>query len=87
MPIFDYKCGICSHQEDDVFVHKYDDVMICPKCGYSMTKLISARVVGRCFPSEGIFLEHVSSTGQRFYSKKEMLAYEKKHSVHIDCAH
>lgn len=35
------------------------------------------------FPAEGIFLEHVSPEGKRFFSKQEMKDYAKKHDLEI----
>jgi hypothetical protein len=48
---------------------------------------IPARVSVDVFPQEGLFLEHVSNVGKRFFSKGEIKEYEKQNDVYIDCAH
>ena len=87
MPIFDYKCPCCGVKKDNVFVHKYDKVIKCTNCRATMKKLVPTGIAGVCFPSEGIFLEHVSPTGKTFHSKKEMHEYEVKNGMEIDCLH
>ncbi len=86
MPTFDYSCENCQHEEKDEFVHRFDDKVICSKCGNIMLKLQCVSNV-YTFPHNGIYLEHVSSTGETFHSRAEMLAYEKANDVYIDCAH
>lgn len=82
MPIYDYKCPSCDETQKDVFVHNWDTKITC-KCGKTMQKLISTGIAAKVFPSDGIFLEHVSPEGKRFYSKKEMQDYAKKHDLEL----
>ena len=56
-------------------------------CGKVMIKKISFGVVADVFPAEGIFLEHVSPSGQRFYSKQEMRKFEKQNDMTIGMLH
>jgi hypothetical protein len=35
------------------------------------------------WPEDGVFLEHVSATGETFHSRKEMKQYAKKHDMTI----
>jgi len=44
---------------------------------------IPSLLVPHVFPAEGIFLEHVSPEGKRFFSKQEMKDYAKKHDLEI----
>ncbi len=86
LPTFDYKCESCQNREDDEFVVRYDDKVICSKCGNIMTKIpCFPNVI--TFPLGGVYLEHVSPDGKKFHSKQEMLKYEKSHDIYIDCAH
>lgn len=90
MPVYDYKCPACNGKEEDVFVHSFDAVVKCKICRANMSRLFpnSAKYIGaKCFPSEGIFLEHVGPTGKRFYSEKEMKAFEKKTGTEIGMLH
>jgi len=48
-----------------------------------MNRLVSKGIVGRVFPADGVYLEHVSPKGKTFYSRKEMKDYEKKHNVEL----
>ncbi len=86
MPIFDYKCENCQNEEKDEFVHRFDATVVCSKCGNVMTKLPCFPNV-QTFPSDGVFLEHVSPEGETFRSRKDMLDYEKTNDIYIDCAH
>jgi putative FmdB family regulatory protein len=83
VPIYDYKCPSCGSTRDDVFVHRHDVIIRCPKCTLTMIKLITTRVAVKCFPSEGVFLEHVGPKGRRFHSEKEMRQYAKKHDLEL----
>lgn len=81
MPIFDYRCSACGAVRRDVFVRHWDDRIVC-ECKMAMDKIPSI-TVPRVFPAEGIFLEHVSAEGKRFFSKKEMQDYAKEHDLEI----
>jgi len=84
------KCKGCEHISRDVFVHSHRDVVKCKRCGADMMRLFpsSSRYIGvKCFPSEGIFLEHVGPTGRRFHSEAEMRAYEKQTGATIARLH
>lgn len=80
MPVYDYKCPSCAKMLEDVFVHKYDEKVKCSRCGAFVKRLFpnSAKFIGaKVFPSEGIYLEHVTGGGKRFYSEKEMRQHER----------
>ena len=85
MPIYDFKCKNCGDVLLDEYLHYYNAIVKCKKCGKKMTKLISAGVNAKCFPQDGLFLEHVSATGKRFHSTKELRTYERKHDVELGC--
>ena len=88
MPIFDYECTNCGLRRNDVLIRNKDEEenQLCLNCQVEMEK---CPTVGfpHIFPSDGIFLEHVSSEGKLFHSKKEMREYEKKHDINIDMLH
>jgi predicted nucleic acid-binding Zn ribbon protein len=81
MPIFDYRCDGCGKEKKDEFVAKWDEDVIC-SCGRTMEKLPSL-FHADVFPSEGLFLEHVSAEGKTFYSKAEMRQYAKDHDLEL----
>jgi len=83
MPIYDFKCPGCGRKQKDVFVKSWDEKVKCIQCGADMKKLVPTGVVADVFPSEGVFLKHVSANGHRFHSKKEMRQYEKDHNVKL----
>lgn len=81
MPVYDYLCPECEQKKTDVFVHHHDDVVKCGQCRIPMKKLFpnSARyIAAKCFPAEGIFLEHVGPHGKTFHSEKEMRNWERQ---------
>ncbi len=85
MPIFDYQCVLCNNIERDIFVHSLNSPVICSKCQGETVRLfpVDSRFVPDVFPTDGIFLEHVSAKGKRFYSKKEMIQYARKHNLEL----
>jgi len=83
MPVFDYLCPKCGYRKDDVYVHRYYNLISCDKCMATMQKLVPNKVTVQCFPSEGIYLEHVGPKGKRFYSKKEMIRYANEHDLEL----
>lgn len=91
MPLYDYRCIQCDILEKDVLFLNWKqsrEPRYCDKCGSSMEMVFSSmKVVPDVFPADGIYLEHVSAEGKRFYSKKEMRDYEKKHDMNIGMLH
>jgi putative FmdB family regulatory protein len=83
LPIFDYHCDACGKDVIDEFVHHWDSVVKCPKCGTVMTKLVVTRIVADTFPTDGVFLENVSAEGKRFYSKREMKNYARDNKLQL----
>ena len=81
MPLFDYKCSACGEGKKDVFVRRWDDHIVC-ECGCMMDKIPSFPTP-HVFPAEGVFLEHVSPEGKRFFSKEEMKQYAREHDLEI----
>jgi putative FmdB family regulatory protein len=47
MPIFDYKCRHCSHEELNHLVKKHDEEVMCKKCKKQMSQKISRPNLGR----------------------------------------
>jgi len=83
MPIYDFKCSKCGKVEKDQFFHSWEDShMTCPDCKIEMDKLIGAPFP-KCFPAEGVYLEHVSPTGKTFHSTKEMREFERKNDMEL----
>lgn len=80
MPIYDYQCN-CGETKNDEFVQAWDTIILC-SCGKKMTKKLS-RFFADVFPNGGIFLEHVSPTGQLFHSKKEMRQYARDNDLEL----
>ncbi len=90
MPIYDLTCIDCGKKLMDVFVHSYKDKVKCPRCRGTMKRVVpkSSKFIGaKCFPAEGIYLEHVSTKGKTFYSEKEMRDFEKKTGMEIARLH
>lgn len=88
MPLYEYKCDACDF--DDSEIRDVDDrnlPKICSKCGCEMRRVYSFSGGIDVFPADGIFLEHVSPDGKRFFSKQEMKDYEKKHDMTIGMLH
>lgn len=85
MPIYDYECLSCKTKETDVFTRSWDEKRKCKACGKIMKRLfpIDSRFYPDIFPAEGIFLEHVSPEGKRFFSKKEMRDYAEEHDLEL----
>ena len=83
MPIFDFKCPECGKIVKDEFVHKHDATVPCPVCKVRMQKMFVNTFVVDVFPKDGVYLEHVSSTGETFHSKKKMREYERKNNVEL----
>ena len=81
MPIYDFVCPGCGKKKTDVFTKTWDEIVRC-NCAIEMNK-IPSRFAAVVFPADGIFLEHVSPTGKRFYSKKEMRQYAKDHDLQL----
>lgn len=86
MPLYDYKCPMCGKVDVDVLHGIRGGPESCPTCHIDMFRL-PTKPNANVFPSEGVFLRHVSATGETFHSKKEMLEYEKKTGCYIDAAH
>lgn len=76
------KCPECGLVKKDVFTKSWEDIIKCEECDVEMNK-IPAVFSPSIFPSEGIFLEHVSPEGKRFHSKQEMKDYAKKHDLEL----
>ena len=75
---------------EDGFVHKYDEVIKCSKCGSIMTKLVtgsSKYLAAKVFPADGVFLDNVSPDGKLFRSEKEMRDFERTSGMEIDLLH
>jgi len=82
MPIFRYKCDRCGVVEER-FVHSYETPVVHEQCNFGMRRLFSWGGRIDVFPAEGIFLKHVSPTGERFYSKSQMRAYARAHDLEL----
>ena len=87
MPIYDFKCPSCNHIIRDEFVKSWNDEVKCKRCRAVMKKLVSTGIVDgemkRSDQLNGVYLEHVSPTGETFHSKKEMRRYAKKHNLEL----
>lgn len=90
MPVYDYRCERCEHVEEDVFVHRFDKAVLCPKCDEQdnslpvvMTRLFTAKVFVDVFPNGGVHLKNVCAGGKTFYSRGEMKRYARKHNLEL----
>ena len=83
MPIFDFRCKNCGKEMLDTFVSKWDTLVTCKHCGREEQEKIPSRFLAAVFPNGGIFLEHVSSEGKTFHSKKEMRQYAKEYDLEL----
>ena len=83
MPIYDFKCPECKKEKKDEFVASWDTKVTC-ECGTLMDKQFPLGFFPDVFPSDGIFLEHVSAKGKRFFSKKEMKQYAKENDLELN---
>lgn len=79
MPIFDFKCDICKHVIKDEFIHNDSYIPQC--CGEKMRKLPSRMLSG--FPEFGLTLTNVEEKPVHFSSKKQLLAYKRKHNLQL----
>jgi putative FmdB family regulatory protein len=86
MPIYDLKCPSCNHILRNEYRRSPDEKIKCPRCR-ALTKRLVCSFSPHVFPSEGIFLEHASPEGKRFFSKREMREYEKKTGSMIGMLH
>jgi hypothetical protein len=86
MPVYDFRCPECERIKKDVFKHHWKDEELCTMHGRDyrvVMEKIPSLMIPHVFPADGIFLEHVSSTGKRFFSKKEMKDYARKNDLEI----
>ena len=83
MPIYDYKCPSCENIKRDEFVKKFDETIKCEQCRINMIKLVSGGVKARCWPADGVYLEHVSANGKTFKTKKEMIKFANKKNMEL----
>lgn len=83
MPIYDLICPKCKKEKHDVFQPYYYEQPFCEDCSTRMERKPSL-MMPDVFPAEGIFFEHVSPEGKRFYSKEEVKRYAKEHDIEFD---
>lgn len=82
MPIYDYKCPKCDTTVEE-FVHNSEEAVTCQTCGQPMTRQFPLSFNFHAWPAEGVYLEHVSATGETFHSKGEMKRYAKEHDLEL----
>ena len=83
MPLYDLVCPNCDKVDSDVLLRSPSESHICSRCSTVMRRIFPTSVNVHIWPSDGVFLEHVSNKGKTFYSKKEMKEYAKKHNMEI----
>lgn len=84
MPIYDIQCPKCGKVELDVFAKSWkEEPPRCETCGTKMERKPVA-FAPDTFPADGIFFEHASAKGERFFSKQEIKDYAKKHDMEFD---
>ena len=70
MPTYEYRCADCSH-EFECFQRMSDEpVSICPECGGSVERLISAGA-GLLFKGEGFYITDYRSESYKKKAEKE----------------
>jgi len=42
MPIYNFTCPECGHEQGEKIVKRFDSEVLCPKCKYPMAKNISS---------------------------------------------
>lgn len=77
-------CDSCKKRVSKLTYKPREGVSLCESCNETAPQTCFGVSV---IPADGVFLEHVSSKGKRFFSKHEMKEYEKRHDYYIDCAH
>ena len=84
MPLYDYRCKTCDHYIEDVFF-KMDEASFnmeldCPTCGKTVHEMSLA---GRAADDwgQGKFFEHLSPSGETFYSRNQFRDYLKRHGL------
>lgn len=83
MPIYDYICQKCGKVVKDAFAKMSEEPPRCETCGEKMERKPTA-FAPDTFPADGIFFEHASAKGERFFSKQEIKDYAKKHDMEFD---
>lgn len=81
MPIYDFKCPNCNNIKKDIFTKTWEEEVKC-ECNSVMEKMIVS-FTPKTFPSEGVYLEHVSPEGKTFHSEKQMRKFEKENDVEL----
>jgi len=82
MPLYDYKCNWCGFEEEQ-FVHDLNDTVRCTVCRRKMSRQFPTSARIGVFPSNGIFLEHVSPEGKHFSSKKELKDFARDNDLEL----
>ncbi|MHA1840846.1 MAG: FmdB family zinc ribbon protein [Candidatus Heimdallarchaeota archaeon] len=83
MPIYDFECDHCGHIEKDFLAKRPMSKLRCPKCKKKMKLLFNKEFQIDVMPNGGLYLEHVSATGQTFHSKKEMRKFERDNNMEL----
>lgn len=84
MLTFDYLCNKCGCIKHNEIVRNFDDKVFCDECQNEMEKYYGDTVVNTSiFPSDGVYLEHVSPEGKTFHSKQEMKDYARKNDLEL----
>ena len=80
-----FRCKFCDESFDKINIEKGKKLK-CPKCKKSPESIVVEDGVGflpQAFPSDGVYLEHVSSAGKTFRSKTEMKKYAKDNKLEL----
>jgi len=87
MPLYKYSCPVdgCLCEYDDVYfpLDRYQERIFdwCPRHGHGMFIQNLSKAPAVHDWGMGRYYEHVSATGETFYSKKSFKDYCKKHGL------
>jgi len=93
MPLYKYACPVadCDRHYDDLYFSLSDwhekGWDFCPVHGHGWFELSLSIAPAVHDWGMGRYFEHVSATGETFYSKKEFKEYCKKHQISEHCSY
>lgn len=79
-------CIVCKKDVNKVRFDSKKGGFVCDECRRAESQRMPILGI-HSFPRDGIFLEHVSHTGRRFFSKQEMRDFERNTGTLIGMLH
>lgn len=53
MPLYDYRCKACEHEQEELMKANDETIVFCPICNYVMTRQIGIPAVLKPYGDEG----------------------------------